>query len=168
MEGGKTREPSADEGAEEDRDYDEVGESTITSFLPDTRMRETRRCLKEIEENLPKSSKMVAKATTPVDEGAEEDGARDEVGELTITSYLLDTWMRETSRCLKEKEENLPKSSKMAAKATILTSFRLVLKNGLHVFIRKDATPRRANSDDSTVDRSLIPEALSKADTFNP
>ena len=56
----------------------------------------------------------------------------------------------------------------MAAKATILTSFRLVLKNGLHVFIRKDATPRRANSDDSTVDRSLIPEALSKADTFNP
>ena len=107
-------------------------------------------------------------AAKSADEGAEGDGDCDEVGESTITSYLLDTWMRETSRCLKEKEENLPKSSKMAAKATILTSFRLVLKNGLHVFIRKDATPRRANSDDSTVDRSLIPEALSKADTFNP
>ena len=34
MEGGKTREPSADEGAEEDRDYDEVGESTITFRIP--------------------------------------------------------------------------------------------------------------------------------------
>ena len=64
MEGGKTQESSADEGAEEDGDCDEVGESTIISNLPASRMRETRRyLLKEREENLPNNSKMAAKST---------------------------------------------------------------------------------------------------------
>ena len=134
MEGGKTQESSADEGAEEDGDCDEVEESTIisTSYLPASyRMRETRR-------------------------------------------YLL-----------KEREENLPNNSKMAANSTILTSFRSVLKNRLHGFISDLATCNRAKSvtssnsmeanklqgseileeDESTVDRSFIPDALPKANT---
>ena len=139
MEGGKTQESSADEGAEEDGNCDEVGESTITSYLPASRMRETRR-------------------------------------------YLL-----------KEREENLPNDSKMAAESAILTSFRLVPKNRLHGFIIKlysDLATRsrvlqwRARSftssevnklqgsvkqeeDESTVDRSLIPEALPEANTLD-
>ena len=186
MEGGKTQESSADEGAEEDGDCDEVGESTIISYLPACRMRETRRyLLKEREGNLPNNSKMAAKSA---DEGAEGDGDCDEVGESTIISYLPASRMRETRRYLhREREENLPNNSKMAAKSTILTSFRLVLKNRLHGFIIYSdlATCRRANShitsskvnklqgsvileeDESTVDRSIIPEALPKANTCN-
>ena len=185
MEGGKTQESSADEGAEEDGDCDEVEESTIisTSYLPASyRMRETRRyLLKEREENLP-NSKMAAKSA---DEGAEGDGDCDEVGESTIISYLPASRMRETRRyLLKEREENLPNNSKMAAKSTISTSFRLVLQNRLHGFISDWATCRRAKSvtsskqinklqgsvmlieeDESTVDRSFIPDALPKANT---
>ena len=56
MEGGKTQESSADEGAEEDGDCDEVEESTIisTSYLPASyRMRETRRYLLKERESPP-------------------------------------------------------------------------------------------------------------------
>ena len=53
MEGGKTQESSADEGAEEDGDCDEVADSTIISNLPASRMRETRRYLLKERESPP-------------------------------------------------------------------------------------------------------------------
>ena len=127
-------------------------------------------------------------AAKSADEGAEGDGDCDEVGESTIISYLPASRMREKRRyLLKEREENLPNNSKMAANSTILTSFRSVLKNRLHGFISDLATCNRAKSvtssnsmeanklqgseileeDESTVDRSFIPDALPKANTCN-